>query len=390
MEDFYEKACLCTLNKAFGFKPGIALALLQHIGTAGELFRMSAKDKETMIGTAYPKEASLISARNLDETMRELERLAKTGVSFVGWSEQAYPQILKECPDAPVGLYIKSRTPVQELFGECSRNIAVIGTRDISPYGREWCARIIEGMASVPVKPVIISGLALGTDICAHRSALRNGIPTIAVMATGPDEIYPMRHRNDAETIAGSPGSAIITDYPPGTKALPIHFLRRNRIIAGLSKATILIESRIKGGGMMTSRLAFSYNREVYALPGRVDDPCSQGCNKLIKAKIAEPIISVDDLSESLGLGKVTCSSMLPLQDQLQKTYGSGGMRNRIGMMSTILLTVRNNRGISVEELAASCGFGYSVTSELAVMLETDGFISIDILQRCSICTQRA
>lgn len=388
MEDFYEKACLCTLNKAFGFKPAIALALLSHIGSAGELFRMSAKDKETMIGN-YPKEASLISARNLDETMRELERLDKTGVRFVGWSEQAYPQLLKECEDAPVGLYIRSSTPVQDLFGECSRNIAVIGTRDISPYGQEWCARIVEGMASVPAKPLVISGLALGTDICAHRNALKNGLPTIAVMATGTDEIYPMRHRKDAEAIAGSPGCALITDYPPGTKALPIHFLRRNRIIAGLSKATILIESKIKGGGMMTSRLAFSYNREVYALPGRIDDPCSQGCNKLIKSKIAEPIISVGDLLESIGLGKATCSSKPTLHDALQKTYGNDGMKDRIGMMSAILLTIRNNRGISVEELAAVCGFSYSVTSELAVMLETDGFISIDIMQRCSILTER-
>lgn len=140
---------------------------------------------------------------------------------------------------------------------------------------------------------------------------------------------------------------------------------------------------------MMTSRLAFSYNREVYALPGRIDDPCSQGCNKLIKSKIAEPIISVGDLLESIGLGKATCNSKPTLQDALQKTYGNDGMKDRIGMMSAILLTIRNNRGISVEELAAVCGFSYSVTSELAVMLETDGFISIDIMQRCSILTER-
>ena len=121
-------------------------------------------------------------------------------------------------------------------------------------------------------------------------------------MATGPDEIYPNRHRGYAEQICNSTGSGLITDYTPGTAPLAIHFLRRNRIIAGLSEATILVESKIKGGGMMTARLADSYNRSVFALPGRLDDTRSQGCNHLIHSRIATPVISVQDFLKELGI----------------------------------------------------------------------------------------
>ena len=180
--------------------------------------------------------------------------------------------------------------------------VAVVGTRDISPYGREWCERIVHALARTSPKPLIVSGLAIGTDICAHKAALEASLPTIAVMATGTDTIYPYRHRQIAEKMSGTQGCALVTDYPPGTAPLPVNFLRRNRIIAGLSHATILVESKIKGGGMMTCRLAFSYDRDVYALPGRADDLRSQGCNHLIRARMAEPLTSEEDIIDSLGL----------------------------------------------------------------------------------------
>ena len=183
-----------------------------------------------------------------------------------------------------------------------------------------------------------------------------------------------------------TPGCALITDYPPGTAPLAIHFLRRNRIIAGLSQATILIESKIRGGGMMTSRLAFSYGREVYALPGRVDDQCSQGCNLLIKEKIAEPLISPKDLVRSLGF-KTGSDRSTQASDKtlLENSYAASMSADRIGQMADILLSVRRCRGITIEDLAIETGLSYSRTAELARILETDGFISTDLLQRCTI-----
>jgi DNA processing protein len=203
-------------------------------------------------------------------------------------------------------------------------------------------------------------------------------------MATGPENVYPYRHRSFAEELYQIPGCALVTDYPPGTAPLAVHFLRRNRIIAGLSDTTVLIESKIKGGGMMTARLAFSYDRDVFALPGRVDDIRSQGCNMLIRSKIAEPLTSISDFLENIGLGGGSGESVSDM-DRLSSVYEKAATADRIGQMASLLKAIRHRRGTTVEELAEACGFGYARTVELTSRLETDGFISIDLLQRCSI-----
>ena len=278
MKNIEEKSCLCALNRIFGFKPKIGLALISHLGNASEAFKLGQDDLDRLLGP-YSQYSRQISRQAVEEAAEELTKMEEAGIGFVGWTEDEYPGLLHECEDAPIGLYVRSATPMTDLWKPRKR-IAVVGTRNLTPYGKEWCGTIVAGMASTKERPVIVSGLALGTDICAHKAAIENGLPTIAVMATGPESVYPYRHKEFAERIAGTPGCALITDYPPGTAPLAIHFLRRNRIIAGLSDALILVESKIKGGGMMTSRLAFSYNREVYALPGRVDDICKK-CNYL-------------------------------------------------------------------------------------------------------------
>jgi DNA processing protein len=185
------------------------------------------------------------------------------------------------------------------------------------------------------------------------------------------------------------PGCALVTDYPPGTAPLAIHFLRRNRIIAGLSEALLLIESKIKGGGMMTSRLAFSYNREVYALPGRIDDIRSQGCNYLIKNKIAEPITSIDGLIKSLRLSSSGINRAENMADKLSTTYSGKVSEDRISRMSTLLLAIRKERGISIDELCQHCNMDYNIVATLVRTLEADGFITIDLMQRCCILSRK-
>jgi DNA processing protein len=291
---------------------------------------------------------------------------------------------LKECPDAPVGLYVKSKTQASELW-KPRKSIAIVGTRDVSPYGKEWCTRAVQALAYSEEKPLIVSGLALGTDICAHKAAIEYGLPTIAVMATGPESIYPYRHREFADILYQTPGCALVTDYPPGTAPLAVHFLRRNRIIAGMSDATVLIESKIKGGGMMTARLAFSYSRDVLALPGRVDDIRSQGCNSLIKSKIAEPLTSIPEFLDSLNISSAPTQRNTPEIDMLTTTYRSRISDDKISQMSQLLLNIRRHRGMTIEELADTNGLTYAQTAELTSMLETDGFIKTDLLQRCSI-----
>lgn len=383
MEISKEKIGLCALNRIFGFEPRTAAALISHMGSATEIFCLSEKEADDLLGP-YSRHKGCINERAFESAYEELLILESKGISFCGYTEEGYPELLKECADAPTGLYIRGCEPPSVLFSP-RRRISVIGTRDISPYGREWCSRVISGLAASPEKPVIVSGLALGTDICAHIGALDAGLPTIGVMATGPEDVYPFRHKQIAERMACTPGCALITDYPPGTSPLAIHFLRRNRIIAGLSESTVLIESKIKGGGMMTSRLAFSYGRDVYALPGRADDIRSQGCNLLIREKVAEPVTDVEGMMLSMGFGVRSKHHRADDRTMLEGLYGGRMPEERIEAMIEILKVIRKERGISIDDISAVTGFPSGLTASLTGILETDGIISIDILTRCCI-----
>ena len=382
-----EKACLCALNKIFGFSPKTGTALVSHIGNAAEIFRRGRKDLEALLGP-YSKHIRQLTPQAADDAAEELLQLERENIRFTGFTEEGYPPLLHECDDAPIGLYIRSTTPASELWSQ-RRAIAVVGSRDISPYGKEWCGRIVSEIACSQAQPMIVSGLALGTDICAHIAALESGLPTIAVMATGPESVYPHRHRAIAERMSATPGCALITDYPPGTAPLAVHFLRRNRIIAGMSDSTILIESKVKGGGMMTCRLAFSYDRDVYALPGRIDDIRSQGCNYLIRAKMAEPIASLPEMMESLGLkgtGRPTGTNM---EQTMQMIYGNRMSEEEFSRLMLVFSTIRKTRGITLDELASESGLGYGKVLSIIGLLESDEIISMDLLQRCCINTKK-
>lgn len=386
MTDFEEKACACALNRIFGFTPRTGTALISHLGSASEVFRLSDDELKDLLGRDS-RHSELIGAEAVRAARIELKEMENLGVGFIPWHSPEYPSLLKECPDPPIGLYIRSTTPPQELWNP-SRSIAVVGTRDITPYGKEWCERTVMALAGAQEKPLIISGLALGTDICAHRTAIDNGLPTIGVMATGPETIYPHRHKEFAGKLSRTPGCALITDYPPGTAPLAIHFLRRNRIIAGLADATILIESKARGGGMTTARLAFSYSRDVYALPGRADDIRSQGCNRLIREKVAEPLISIEDMADALGLRQSCVKRNNSTAEILKSHFGKLYPAEQMADMGKILDAIRKEKGITIEEIALKTGIEYMKTSRIAGFLEMEGLICIDLLQRCTLETK--
>lgn len=384
MEDkeYEERVCMCALNKIFGFKPAIALTLIEYLGSAKAVFDLSEEQKRQILDTRSGF-YGMINHESLEWAAKELDQLKGKGSRFIHVGDEFYPELLRECEDAPVGLYMKSSSSAEQIFKGMSP-LAIVGTRDLSSYGQEWCERIVKSMAASGRKTTIVSGLALGTDICAHLNALESGLPTIAVMATGVETVYPWRHGAYAERIASTPGCALITDYPIGTAPVAMNFLRRNRIIAGMSKATILIESKIKGGGMMTANLSNSYGRDTYALPGRADDLRSQGCNKLIRTRVAEAITDCESLMESLGLGygKSVESDTETLRLKME---GRGMPRDTVDKAARILLAIKNCRDISLEEISRECGLPYRETSALARKMECDGMINIDMLQRCSI-----
>lgn len=378
---FEERASACALNRIFGFEPRYGAALIRELGSASAVFALSEDELHRYLG---PKKdfRDKIRESALKEAEKELSWLSTEGCTFVSLSEDIFPSLLKECEDAPSGLYVRSDTPVEELF---NRNVpvSIVGTRDISLYGKEWCPRIVSALSGSPSKPLIVSGLAFGVDIAAHMAALAYGLPTVAVLPVGIDAVYPASHRTAAGKIASAPGSALVTDFPPGTGAVPVNFLRRNRIIAGMSKATILVESKAKGGGTMTARLAAGYGRDVFALPGRIEDVRSEGCNRLLKEKIAEPLTSLDTLEEDLGLGASGKRRNADICSMVSEHFRDRG--EEAGILAEIAGIIRRRRGITLDELCECCSMDYGTLSSLALALESEGFITIDLLQRCSI-----
>jgi len=387
MEDSYsEKVAVCTLNRIFGYEPAITHRLLDRLGSAMALFRMDARSRERLLGP-YSKHLGEIHDGALEKSARELESLARQGCRFLSITEAAYPALLKECEDAPAGLYIRSGSTDGQIFAERPA-IAVVGTRDLSLYGRDACRGIVEALSHSKHPPVIVSGFALGTDIVAHASALECGLPTIAVLPTGITEVYPRRHWKWAERLAGTEGCALVTDYPPGTEALAVNFLRRNRIIAGLSQATLLIESKAKGGGLITADFAFNYARDVYALPGRVDDIRSAGCNQLIKRHVAEAITDPETLVEDLGLGVPTRRSVSAVRDEVRSLYEGSMGPEEVSFILSVADCIKRNKGITPEEIAARMGCDFQRVCVVTGMLEADGIIETDLMQGCSIRTK--
>lgn len=382
----HERICHYALNSIFGFEPRTALALIDRTGSASDVFSLSEKDLDALMGP-YSKYRGKINSGALERAFEEYERLKKRGDVFIGRNEKEFPGNLLDCEDCPVGLFVRSSDKAGDIFNTATF-ISIIGTRDMSSYGREWCQRIVESLSLCANPLAIVSGLAIGVDITAHLSALEAGLPTIAVIPTGIDSIYPERHSVFAERIANSRGSALITDFPPDIAPQPWTFLRRNRIIAGLSQATLLIESKVKGGGMMTARLAFSYGREVYALPGRADDLRSRGCNLLIQNKTAESIYDTDSLIESLGLNRGVSkrkAKMDAYEELLLQRFSHSLSGESLRRMLDILKFIRQRRDMTVDEIAFEMGLEYRETSYLISLMENESVINVDLLRRCSI-----
>ncbi|MCS6981630.1 MAG: DNA-processing protein DprA [Flavobacteriales bacterium] len=228
------------------------------------------------------------SLKRVDEELRFLER---HGIQVYLWSDEDYPRRLKQCNDAPYLLFFKGSTPPE---GE--RIIAVVGTRSATEKARRFTAELLAGLA--PYRPVIVSGLALGIDTAAHRAALDLGLTTVAVVGHGLDRIYPATNRNLAMEILKQGG--VLTEFPSGTKPDKPNFPRRNRIIAGLADAVIVVETSATGGAMITARIAESYHREVFAVPGRPWESHTEGCNMLLRSHSAQILLDPEDVVRAL------------------------------------------------------------------------------------------
>lgn len=268
-----------ALTRMTGFNQTMAMQLYQSLGSGKAVY-----EQRQDLG-------------NWDEALRraaaEMEFIEKNGIQALTLNDAAYPQRLKECADAPIILYYKG---VADLNRQHVINI--VGTRHCTTYGQDLVRRFVSDLRRMCPDVLIVSGLAYGIDICAHRQALTEGYETVGVLAHGLDQIYPPRHRDTAVEMVRQGG--LLTEYMSQTQALPNNFRQRNRIVAGMSDATILVESAYKGGGLITCRIAQEYGRDVFAFPGAVGAPYSEGCNRMIRNNTAALITSAQDFVEEM------------------------------------------------------------------------------------------
>lgn len=232
-----------------------------------------------------------------EKAQREMEFINKHSIRTLWFNDPSYPPLLRLCPDAPILLF---------ALGDVSMDLethmlSIVGTRHATAYGTSFTSTLVRSLAdTLTTKPVIVSGLAYGIDVAAHRAALENHLPTIAVTAHGLNTIYPAVHRRDAARIVAE-GGMILTEYFTQDRMYKGSFLQRNRIIAGLSQATVVVESDARGGALATARLAEAYSREIFAVPGRNSDRYSSGCNQLIQRGRAQILLDAAGLTQSLN-----------------------------------------------------------------------------------------
>lgn len=246
------------------------------------------------IDKVVQKLALRISSAQLIEAKSELEQAKKANMKWVLLSNNNYPVLLKQTDDPPLILYYKG--DITLLNDKINSVLSIVGTRKMTAYGSQLIQNCLEELVSI--KPVIVSGLAYGVDYLAQQTAIDLNLKTVQVCAHGLDIIYPKKHKALFKKIESY--GLVLSEYPPGTAPLKHHFLRRNRIIAGVSWATLVIESAIKGGSLTTAKYAFEFNRPLFCFPGRVTDVYSQGCNLLIRRQMAVGILSVQDLANEL------------------------------------------------------------------------------------------
>jgi len=339
-----------------GIGPITARILLQHFSTAENIFKQTKQSLTHIDGIGEATAQLLLKHQFYLKEADDLIRLTQkqnTQMLFLGHDN--YPSRLKQIPDAPLILFRKG---VDCL--DLPRMISVVGTRKATDYGKRITSQLIQDLQ--PWNPVIVSGLAYGIDIHAHRAALQYGLSTVGVLAHGLDRLYPPTHYETAQKMIQD--GALLTEYGWGKGPEPTWFASRNRIIAGLCDATIVVEAAEKGGALITASLANSYDREVMAFPGRTDDAYSAGCHRLIQSHQAHLITSAQDIVELLCWDE---ENKKPIVRVIPKGLSDEQIR--------ILQLLIQNDDPHIDELCMSSGFTPQYLSLLLLELEMQGLI---------------
>jgi DNA processing protein len=350
-----ERLSLLALHFIPGVGTRIIKQLISYCGSANEVFKRPKGKLQAIPGVGPATAASIIKGNSFSAAEKEFKKAAKEDAEIFFYTEKKYPDRLKAIDDAPTMLYFR---------GNCNLNhhkiVGIVGTRQATPYGRKVVEKIVEDL--VPHQAMIVSGLAYGIDIHAHRQAIKQQLPTIGIMGSGLDVIYPGNHADVARKMMDRGG--LITENSFGTKPDAHNFPSRNRIIAGMCDALIVVEAAETGGALITAEIANSYNKDVFAIPGNVGQTYSEGCNKLIKINKAALLMSVKDLEYIMNWipgiegGVVMTTPTLNAEEQQLvdaiKTKGSS---------------------MQVDELAWKTGIPQGVLATLLLHLEFKGVV---------------
>jgi len=352
-----------TLIKGIG--SNLAKNLIAYIGSAEGVFKEKQQNfaKIPGIGEIVSKQlaSQVISREALKRAEQEIDFITKNNIQTYYYTDRDYPFRLKECPDSPLMIFSK---------GNCNLNngkfIGIVGTRNATETGKDNCKKLIGDLADAVPTATIVSGLAYGVDICAHKTSLDVGLPTIGVIGHGLDRIYPEVHRPTAVKMVQQ--GALLTEYLSQTNPDKQNFVQRNRIIAGLCDAVVVVESGIKGGALITAEIANDYNRDVFTFPGRVTDEWSKGCHALIKNNKASLIESADDILRIMSWGKLDQNSRPTVQTALFRDLSD----DEQGIVSILR---QNSDGIQFNELAIQLEKPISRISSLLLEMEFKGLV---------------
>jgi len=348
-----------ALSLVKGLGPVLIRNIVAYLGDEEAVF----KEKEAVLakipGVGTRQAAIIVSSDVIQRAEQEIEFIEKNELRVSYFLDHSYPARLNQCEDAPALIYYKGNHSL-----DTNKMLAVVGTRNVTENGKDNCRNLIKEIATYYPYTTIVSGLAYGVDICAHKAALEFGLPTIAVLAHGLDRIYPSMHKDVANRLQIN--GALVTEFMSGTNPDRQNFVKRNRIIAGLSDATLVVESAEKGGSLITAHIAQSYNRDVLAFPGRVDDEYSKGCNKLIKTNVAAMIESVDDMDYALGWERRNHKSDAKQLSMFVQPEGDSGI---------VYSMLRQEKQATLNLLSLKTGKPVNLISSLLLQLEFEGLV---------------
>lgn len=282
-----ERLSFLALHNTPGIGDYLLKQLISYCGSAEQVFKNPKGKLLKIPGVGEVTAESIRTGKTFERAEKEIAKAEKSNTEILFYTDKKYPQRLKQIEDAPALLYFQGNANLN-----CAKTVAIVGTRKATNYGKEIVEQIVKELT--PHQPLIISGLAYGIDIQAHKQSLKNDLPTIGVMGSGMDVIYPSAHKDTAKKMIEQGG--LLTENSFGTKPDAHNFPARNRIIAGMCDALIVVEAAEKGGALITAEIANTYNKDVFAVPGSIGETYSEGCNKLIRTNKANLYSSVKDL----------------------------------------------------------------------------------------------